>query len=160
MPSVIREEKPISGLEDYRAPIEMGKAEILEKGKEIAILAVGNMVRTAVQVTENLRNCGYEPTLVNMRFVKPLDMDLLEILSRGSQPDRDYGGKCKVRWFRGTGNDILWKQTAQSGSSDRSDRRPICSAWKCGRSDASAADGQCICDRENSSMERRTTEKY
>ena len=69
-----------TGLEDYRAPIEMGKAEILEKGKKIAILAVGNMVRTAVQVTENLRNCGYEPTLVNMRFVKPLDMDLLEIL--------------------------------------------------------------------------------
>ena len=69
-----------TGLEDYRAPIEMGKAEILEKGKEIAILAVGNMVLTAVQVTENLRNCGYEPTLVNMRFVKPLDMDLLEIL--------------------------------------------------------------------------------
>lgn len=69
-----------TGLEDYRAPIEMGKAEILEKGKEIAILAVGNMVRTAVQVTEKLRNCGYEPTLVNMRFVKPLDMDLLEIL--------------------------------------------------------------------------------
>ena len=69
-----------TGLEDYRAPIEMGKAEILEKGKEIAILAVGNMVRTAVQVTENLRNCGYESTLVNMRFVKPLDMDLLEIL--------------------------------------------------------------------------------
>lgn len=69
-----------TGLEDYRAPIEMGKAEILEKGKEIAILAVGNMVRIAVQVTENLRNCGYEPTLVNMRFVKPLDMDLLEIL--------------------------------------------------------------------------------
>lgn len=69
-----------TGLEDYRAPIEMGKAEILEKGKEIAILAVGNMVRTAVQVTENLRNCRYEPTLVNMRFVKPLDMDLLEIL--------------------------------------------------------------------------------
>lgn len=69
-----------TGLEDYRAPIEMGKAEILEKGKEIAILAVGNMVRTAVQVTENLRNRGYKPTLVNMRFVKPLDMDLLEIL--------------------------------------------------------------------------------
>lgn len=86
----IRQKRPVAiryprgeayiGLEDYRAPIEMGKAEILEKGKEIAILAVGNMVRTAVQVTENLRNCGYEPTLVNMRFVKPLDMDLLEIL--------------------------------------------------------------------------------
>ena len=67
-----------TGLEDHRAPIEMGKAEILEKGKEIAILAVGNMVRTAVQVTENLRKKGYEPTLVNMRFVKPLDTELLD----------------------------------------------------------------------------------
>ena len=69
-----------TGLEEYRAPIEMGKAEVLEKGKEIAILAVGNMVRTAVQVTEKLRNCGYEPTLVNMRFVKPLDTELLDII--------------------------------------------------------------------------------
>ena len=68
------------GLEEYRAPIEMGKAEVLEKGKEIAILAVGNMVRTAVQVTENLRKKGYEPTLVNMRFVKPLDTELLDII--------------------------------------------------------------------------------
>ena len=69
-----------TGLEEYRAPIEMGKAEVLEKGKEIAILAVGNMVRTAVQVTENLRKKGYEPTLVNMRFVKPLDAELLDII--------------------------------------------------------------------------------
>ena len=67
-----------TGLEEYRASIEMGKAEVLEKGKEIAILAVGNMVRTAVQVTENLRKKGYEPTLVNMRFVKPLDTELLD----------------------------------------------------------------------------------
>ena len=69
-----------TGLEEYRAPIEMGRAEVLEKGKEIAILAVGNMVRTAVQVTENLRKKGYEPTLVNMRFVKPLDTELLDII--------------------------------------------------------------------------------
>ena len=69
-----------TGLEEYRASIEMGKAEVLEKGKEIAILAVGNMVRTAVQVTENLRKKGYEPTLVNMRFVKPLDTELLDII--------------------------------------------------------------------------------
>lgn len=69
-----------TGLEENRAPIEMGKAEVLEKGKEIAILAVGNMVRTAVQVTENLRKKGYEPTLVNMRFVKPLDTELLDII--------------------------------------------------------------------------------
>ena len=70
-----------TGLEEYRAPIEMGKAEVLEKGKVIAILAVGNMVRTAVQVTENLRKKGYEPTLVNRRFVKPLDTELLDIIT-------------------------------------------------------------------------------
>ena len=148
-----------TGLEDYRAPIEMGKAEILEKGKEIAILAVGNMVRTAVQVTENLRNCGYEPTLVNMRFVKPLDMDLLEILREdhslivtmeenvksggfGEQVMTYYGSRLHSPAVRIV---AIEDQFVPHGSV---------------RSDASAADGQCICDRENSSMERRTTEKY
>lgn len=149
-----------TGLEDYRAPIEMGKAEILEKGKEIAILAVGNMVRTAVQVTENLRNRGYEPTLVNMRFVKPLDMDLLEILREDHSLIVTLEENVKSGGF---GEQVMTYYGSRLHSpavrivaiEDK-----ICSAWKCGRSDASAADGQCICDRENSSMERRTTEKY
>lgn len=69
-----------TGLEEYRKPIEMGKAEILEKGKGIAVLAVGNMVRTAVEVKEQLKEAGEEITLVNMRFVKPLDTELLDQL--------------------------------------------------------------------------------
>lgn len=68
------------GLEDHRDPVVMGKAEILEKGKGVALLAVGNMVKTAEQVYLRLQKEGICPTLVNMRFVKPLDTELLDEL--------------------------------------------------------------------------------
>ncbi|MGN1141785.1 MAG: 1-deoxy-D-xylulose-5-phosphate synthase [Oliverpabstia sp.] len=70
------------GLEDHRAPVEMGKAEVLYQGEEIALLAVGNMVKIAEQVYGELKEEGKNPTLVNMRFVKPLDTDLLEKLGK------------------------------------------------------------------------------
>lgn len=70
------------GLEDHRAPVEMGKAEVLYQGEEIALLAVGNMVKTAEQVYGKVKEEGKNPTLVNMRFVKPLDTDLLERLGK------------------------------------------------------------------------------
>lgn len=65
-------------LEDKRAPIVLGKGEVLYQGKEIAILAVGSMVKVAVKVKEQLENAGYHPTIINMRFVKPLDTQLLD----------------------------------------------------------------------------------
>ncbi|MGN0251319.1 MAG: 1-deoxy-D-xylulose-5-phosphate synthase [Oliverpabstia sp.] len=65
------------GLEEHREPVVMGKAEILDKGKGVALLAVGNMVKTAEQVCLRLQKEGLCPTLVNMRFVKPLDIELL-----------------------------------------------------------------------------------
>ncbi|MBS6195580.1 MAG: 1-deoxy-D-xylulose-5-phosphate synthase [Clostridiales bacterium] len=70
------------GLEEKRAPIEMGKAEILCRGSEIALLAVGSMVKTAERVYANLRGEGQNVTLVNMRFVKPLDTRMLEELAK------------------------------------------------------------------------------
>ena len=71
-----------TGLEDHREPIRYGKAEVLEEGKEIALLAVGNMVKIAVRVRELLKEQGYDVTLVNMRFVKPFDTALVQELSR------------------------------------------------------------------------------
>ena len=71
-----------TGLEDHREPIRYGKAEVLEEGKEIALLAVGNMVKIAVGVRELLKEQGYDVTLVNMRFVKPFDTALVQELSR------------------------------------------------------------------------------
>lgn len=71
-----------TGYEEHRAPIENGKAEILEQGTGIALLAVGAMVQTAAETAELLRAEGYQPTVVNMRFVKPFDRELLRELSR------------------------------------------------------------------------------
>ena len=64
-------------LKDFRAPIQHGKSEILYDEQGIAILAVGSMVKTAIQVRAALRDRGYSCSLINVRFVKPLDEKLL-----------------------------------------------------------------------------------
>lgn len=63
-------------------PFEEGKAEILQEGREVLILAVGNMVEKALQTAELLREKKITPTIVNMRFVKPWDKDLVERLAK------------------------------------------------------------------------------
>ncbi|MGI6093831.1 MAG: 1-deoxy-D-xylulose-5-phosphate synthase [Lachnospiraceae bacterium] len=69
------------GLEEHRDPVVLGKSEVIEKGKKIAILAIGSMVKNAVEVTQLLKKAGYEPTMVNARFAKPLDTGLLDELA-------------------------------------------------------------------------------
>lgn len=61
------------GLKEYRAPISLGKAEWIYTEKEIALFAVGSMVRTAEQVRQQLKKQGYSVSLINARFVKPID---------------------------------------------------------------------------------------
>jgi 1-deoxy-D-xylulose-5-phosphate synthase len=58
--------------------IEIGKAEILREGNDIAILAVGSMVYPSLKASEKLSSYGIEAMVVNMRFVKPLDEELLD----------------------------------------------------------------------------------
>ena len=65
------------GLARFRTPIEYGKWETIYDENEIALLAVGSMVKTAVEVRDRLREMGYGCTLVNARFVKPLDQEML-----------------------------------------------------------------------------------
>lgn len=62
-----------AGLQEYRAPIELGKAEWIYKEKDIALFAVGSMVKTAEAVREKLKEKGYHVSLINARFVKPID---------------------------------------------------------------------------------------
>lgn len=69
------------GFQDNREPIVHGKSEVLQWGKEVALLAVGSMVKTAYEVTKRLKEKGVKVTLVNVRFVKPLDDALLEKLA-------------------------------------------------------------------------------
>ena len=67
--------------EKKTTPIEYGKAEVLQKGERIALLAVGEMVRVAFDAAETLRAEGFDPTVVNMRFAKPIDEELLRGLA-------------------------------------------------------------------------------
>ncbi len=61
------------GLEEHRALIELGRAEWIYREREIALFAVGSMVKTAQQVRESLKEKGYGVSLINARFVKPID---------------------------------------------------------------------------------------
>ncbi|MBR6536544.1 MAG: 1-deoxy-D-xylulose-5-phosphate synthase [Lachnospiraceae bacterium] len=64
--------------EEIRMPLALGKAEVLYHESEIALLAVGSMVETAVKIRELLRAGSYRTTVVNMRFVSPMDTNLLD----------------------------------------------------------------------------------
>ncbi len=68
------------GLEEFLAPIEYGKAEMLYEEKDIALFALGSMVSTGEHVREKLKNKGYACTLVNARFVKPFDTAMIDQL--------------------------------------------------------------------------------
>jgi 1-deoxy-D-xylulose-5-phosphate synthase len=66
---------------DIHEPLKLlpiGKAEILREGKGVAILALGTMVEMAEKACDRLQQEGMTPMLVNARFVKPLDTELLQ----------------------------------------------------------------------------------
>jgi 1-deoxy-D-xylulose-5-phosphate synthase len=64
-------------MEEGWEPLPIGKAEILRNGDDILLLGYGTMVHTAMQTAEILSEHGVEATVVNARFVKPLDTDLI-----------------------------------------------------------------------------------
>jgi 1-deoxy-D-xylulose-5-phosphate synthase len=57
--------------------LEIGKAEVLEAGDEIAIIAAGNMVGPVLSAAVRLRDDGIRPYVINARFLKPLDEELI-----------------------------------------------------------------------------------
>lgn len=69
------------GLEEHNAPIRYGKAEMIIEESDIALVAAGNMLITAQAVREKLKEKGYNITVVNERFIKPVDTDMLDRLS-------------------------------------------------------------------------------
>jgi 1-deoxy-D-xylulose-5-phosphate synthase len=64
------------------APVPYGTWEILRKGRECAILAVGVMCDAALAAAEELAAVGFDPTVVNCRFIKPMDREMLDDLVR------------------------------------------------------------------------------
>ncbi len=64
-----------------REPFLFGRAEVLCEGKDVLLLAVGNMVEKALAAADILKSRKIFPTIVNMRFVKPFDEDLVRRLA-------------------------------------------------------------------------------
>lgn len=70
------------GLKEFRVPVELGKGEILYEEEDICLFAVGSMVKTALEVRNKLKEMGYSCSLVNARFVKPIDTDIIDEVSK------------------------------------------------------------------------------
>ena len=70
------------GLSEFAASMEYGKAEMLYEESGIALFALGSMVSTGEHVREKLKAKGHSCTLVNARFAKPMDTDMLDRLCR------------------------------------------------------------------------------
>jgi 1-deoxy-D-xylulose-5-phosphate synthase len=76
-----------SGCSDRLAEFEQGRSELISDGSRVAIIACGNMMETAVQAGERLASqTGITPAVINARFLKPMDEDML----------RYYGRQCEV----------------------------------------------------------------
>ena len=62
---------------DIHEKIEYGKAEILEEGKDITIIGIGKTVARAIKVMNMLKKEGIEAEVINSRFLKPLDKNII-----------------------------------------------------------------------------------
>jgi len=69
-------------LDDEPRPLEIGKSEVLCEGDDVVILALGTLVNPALSAIEMLKKDGIKPTLVNARFVKPLDLEVILSLAK------------------------------------------------------------------------------
>jgi 1-deoxy-D-xylulose-5-phosphate synthase len=63
--------------------LDIGKAEILKEGNDLAILAIGHAVQATLEAAQNVvEDQGISAAIVNARFIKPLDADLILALAR------------------------------------------------------------------------------
>lgn len=70
------------GLKEFRPPVIYGKSEIIYEEEDIAVFFVGHMAKLAQEVRFALKDIGYSCSLINARFVKPLDTDTIEKIAR------------------------------------------------------------------------------
>jgi 1-deoxy-D-xylulose-5-phosphate synthase len=71
---------------DNRAPIEYGSWEVLKEGSDIAVVTFGPTVSTALEASTKLQEIGIDAKVINARFLKPMDEDMLHQLGRENIP--------------------------------------------------------------------------
>lgn len=84
-------------LNSVRTPVEYGKSETVYSGEKIALLSVGAMADEVVDVYERLLSEGYSPEFINVRFISPIDSEMVDRLCSGfdyvfSFEDNIYSG--------------------------------------------------------------------
>ena len=87
-PTAIRYPRgPIDGtpVDGPCAALELGKGELISEGTEVALIGLGTMFEMAVETKKRLEEKGLSVSLVNPRFIKPLDTDLLEKVARNAK---------------------------------------------------------------------------
>lgn len=102
------------GLQQFRAPIAYAKSEVIDPVGTVVLLAYGSMVKTAVEVRERLKQMGTVCAIVNMRFAKPLDIQMLsdaaqtyELAVTMEENVKTGGiGEAVAEYMRETGADI------------------------------------------------------
>jgi len=88
-PTAIRYPRgPIAGtaVSSTRRKIEIGRAEVVSDGTDVALIGLGNMFEMAEKTKLLLEEKGYSVALINPRFIKPLDAEVI----------KNYAGKCRV----------------------------------------------------------------
>ncbi len=70
------------GLKEFVAPITYGRSEILYEEEQIALLPLGHMMEAGAGVRNRLKDIGYECSLMNPRFVKPIDLEMLKLIEK------------------------------------------------------------------------------
>jgi len=78
-------------------PLDVGKAELLREGRDLVILAVGAMVKDAVAASERMATEGISAAVINVRFVKPMDREMI------------------LEWSRRTGRALIVEENAAMG---------------------------------------------
>lgn len=108
------------GLETFREPITFGKSEMLYEENNVAIVAIGSMVKTALEVRDKIKALGYGCTVVNARFAKPIDAEMLSYLTKQHQlvvtmeenvKNGGFGEKV-LEYYNETGADLQVIQAA------------------------------------------------
>lgn len=96
-----------AGLKEFRAPVKTGMAEVLYAEGDVCLMAVGSMVVTALEVKEKLAASGIRCSIVNARFVKPIDTEAvrwaaqnhdLVVTMEENVASGGYGEKVREYW--------------------------------------------------------------
>lgn len=89
--------------------IRLGKNEIINQGKDVALLAVGKMVQFSLEAMNKLKSQGKNITVINSRFIKPLDEELILDIAKNHSTIVTYEDNALIGGFGSLVNDLLVK---------------------------------------------------